>query len=80
MGDIVKTIKDILRNKSRIEIFDRVLNEACRQWCDLMEEAPERKDGEGFSDFFYEIFAEKEDEYIRDAKRDRKKGNRSLER
>ena len=80
MGDTVQSIKDILRDKSRIEIFDRVLNEACRQWCDFMEEAPERKDGEGFSDFFYEIFAEKEKDYIRDAKKNRKRENHSVER
>ena len=80
MGDTVKSIKDILKDKSRIEIFDRVLNEACRQWCDFMEEAPERKDGERFSDFFYEIFAEKEKDYLRDVKRNRKKENRSVER
>ena len=80
MGDTVQSIKDILRDKSRIEIFDRVLEEACRQWCDFVEDAPERKDGAGFSDFFYEIFAEKENEYIRDAKRDRKRANRSPER
>ena len=57
-------IYDIARNKSRMLIFNRVIEEACRQWCDLIEDAPERKSGNGFSDFFYEIFEEKEKEYL----------------
>ncbi len=57
-------IKDIARSNKRMKIFDMVLEEACRQWCCFIDEAPERKDGEGFSDFFYEIFSEKEKEYL----------------
>ena len=40
------------------------IEEACRQWCCCIDEVPERKDGEGFSDFFYEIFEDKEKEYV----------------
>lgn len=58
------TIKDIVESPGRLSIFDIVLEEACRQWCDIIDEAPERKDGEGFANFFYEIFADKEQEYL----------------
>lgn len=57
-------IKDIIGNEKRIAIFDIVLEEACRQWCCFIDEAPDRKDGEGFADFFYEIFEDKEAEYM----------------
>lgn len=58
------TIKDIVESPARLSIFDIILEEACRQWCDIIDEAPERKDGEGFASFFYEIFADKEQEYL----------------
>lgn len=58
------TIKDIVESPARLSIFDIVLEEACRQWCDIIDEAPERKEGEGFANFFYEIFADKEQEYL----------------
>ena len=45
------------------KIFDMCLNEACRQWCCFIDEAPERKSGEGFADFFKEIYEEKSQEY-----------------
>lgn len=45
-----------------------VLEEACRQWCVFIDDVPERKDGEGFADFFYEIFEDKEKEYIQQIK------------
>lgn len=45
------------------ELFDRALEESCRQWCEFIEDAPERKDGEGFADFFYEILEQKEQEW-----------------
>lgn len=60
-------IKDIVESPARLSIFEAVLEEACRQWCDFIEDAPERKDGEGFADFFYEIFADKEQEYLENA-------------
>ncbi len=44
-------------------VLDVVLDEACRQWCDMIDEAPERLDGIGFSNFFKEIFNEKYNEY-----------------
>lgn len=58
------TIKDIVESPARLSIFDIVLEEACRQWCDIIDEAPDRKDGKGFANFFYEIFADKEQEYL----------------
>lgn len=48
------------------KIFDMCLNEACRQWCCFIDEAPERKDGEGFADFFREIYEQKSQEYRSD--------------
>ena len=40
-------------------VFDTCLEEACRQWCELIDDAPERRNGEGFAHFFYEIFDDK---------------------
>ena len=57
-------LQDILGNKQREQIFDVILEESCRQWCEFIEDAPERKDGEGFAEFFYSVFAEKEQEYM----------------
>lgn len=37
------------------EVEDAMLEEACRQWCDFIGEAQERKSGEGFADFYREI-------------------------
>ena len=56
------TINDILNNEDRKKIFPIVLDEACRQWCVFMDD--ERKTGEGFTNFFFEVFEQKEDEYI----------------
>lgn len=58
------TIYDISRCTARKKIFNEVLEEACRQWCDFINDVPERKSGEGFSDFFFEIFQEKEKEFM----------------
>ena len=58
------TIYDVAGNKKRMAVFNTFLEEACRQWCDLLVDAPERKDGENFAEFFYEIFEAKEHEYI----------------
>lgn len=57
-------IQDIAGSREKKAVFDMVLEEACRQWCCFIEETPERKDGEGFASFFYEIFQEKEKEYL----------------
>lgn len=43
-------IQDIAKSKEKKAVFEMVLEEACRQWCDCIDEAPERKDGEGFSE------------------------------
>lgn len=61
------TLEDIKGNEMREKVFPVILEEACRQWCDFLDEAPERKDGEGFADFFFEVFEEKEQEYIYEA-------------
>lgn len=61
------TLEDIKGNKMREKVFPDILEEACRQWCEFINDAPERKDGEGFADFFFEIFEEKEQEYIYEA-------------
>lgn len=57
-------ISTIASDINRQNIFDMVIEEACRQWCCFTDEAPERKTGEGFANFFYEIFKEKEQEYL----------------
>lgn len=58
------TIYDVAKNKKRMAVFNVLLEEACRQWYDLLEDAPERKDGEHFTEFFFEVFEAKEDEYM----------------
>ena len=57
------TIETIASDMNKQNIFDMVIEEACRQWCSFVDEAPERKDGEGFAKFFYEVFKDKEQEY-----------------
>lgn len=57
------TFNDIKTSEIREKIFPMVLEEACRQWCVFLNDVPERADGEGFADFFYEIFEQKEEEY-----------------
>ena len=42
-------------NRSKQTKFEVIVDEACRQWCDFIDEAPERRTGEGFAQFFYEI-------------------------
>jgi len=59
------TFDDIKASEIREKIFPMVLEEACRQWCDCLADAPERADGEGFAEFFFEIFEEKELEYAK---------------
>ena len=53
------TIYDVTENKKRMAVFNVLLEEACRQWCDLLGDAPERKDGEHFAEFFFEVFEAK---------------------
>lgn len=57
-------IQDIAKSREKKAVFDIVLEEACRQWCCFIDEAPERKDGKGFANFFYGIFEDKEKEYL----------------
>lgn len=57
-------ISTIASDVNRQNIFDMIMEEACRQWCCFADEAPERKTGDGFANFFYEIFREKEKEYL----------------
>lgn len=44
----------------------RMPDEACRQWCAFIDEAPERRDGERFTEFFNEICEQKYQEYLED--------------
>ena len=48
-------------------ITDILLDEACRQWCDGIEDAPERLSGKGFSHFFRQIVTDKRKEYDEEA-------------
>ncbi len=57
------TFDDIKTSEIRGKIFPMILEEACRQWCAFIDDVPERADGEGFAEFFFEIFEEKELEY-----------------
>lgn len=60
-------LNDIIGNSDRQQIFDTVLEEACRQWCADLPNTPERMDGKGFAGFFYETFAQKETEHHQEA-------------
>ena len=64
-------IHDIAKSHTRKEIFNDMLEESCRQWCDFIEEAPERKNGQGFASFFFEVFQDKEKEWIAERKNHR---------
>lgn len=49
-----------MRERSRWLVFpneveDAMMQEACRQWCVFIDEAPERREGTGFADFYREI-------------------------
>lgn len=44
----------------------RVLDEACRQWCAFIDEYPERRDGNLFTEFFNDICRQKYQEYLDD--------------
>ncbi|MCD8214407.1 MAG: hypothetical protein LUC97_01980 [Clostridiales bacterium] len=48
-------MESIFNDAKSKEYISVILEEACRQWCDVIEEAPERKSGVGFANFFYEI-------------------------
>jgi len=59
---LIHKIQDLLlpwENK----LLNVLLDEACRQWCDFVDEIPERLDGEGFSYFFQQICEQKQCEY-----------------
>lgn len=62
--DTKNDIYTISRSKSKKAVFDICLDEACRQWCCNMEETPERRNGEGFAHFFYEVFDDKWKNYF----------------
>lgn len=59
-------IYEIAKSSQKKAVFDAVLEESCRQWCCFIDDAPERKDGEGFAEFFYEVFEDKEKEYAKE--------------
>ena len=44
-------------SKSQFIQRARMMDEACRQWCDLIEECKERIHGQGFTEFYHEICA-----------------------
>lgn len=59
--------KDIAGNADREMIFDAMIEEACRQWCAFFPDTPDRMEGEGFANFFYKVFEQKEAEYLEQA-------------
>ena len=40
-------------------LLEEILEDAARQWCDFIDDTPERKTGEGFAQFFREIREQK---------------------
>ena len=57
-------IYSISKSNAKKAVFDICLEEAYRQWCEFIDDAPERRNGEGFAHFFYEIFDDKWKEYL----------------
>ena len=68
---------DTLKREGKV--FDMCLNEACRQWCCFIDEAPERKEGEGFADFFKEIYEQKSLEFRAEVTEDENEETDELE-
>lgn len=54
---------EMCKGDEQEQLIKILLEEACRQWCDFIDECPDRATGEGFGDFFFEIYAEKKDMY-----------------
>lgn len=50
---------EMCTGNEELQLIKILLEEACRQWCDFIEECPERLTGEGFGDFFLEIYFKK---------------------
>lgn len=48
------------------QLIKMLLEEACRQWCAFIDECPDRLTGEGFGDFFFEIYQDKYEEYAKE--------------
>lgn len=58
------TIQNIASDLKKQAIFPMVLEEACKQWCASLEDNPDHKNGQGFTDFFYQTFENHEQEYM----------------
>jgi hypothetical protein len=54
----IKYCDGMLNTELEPSLNKNMLEEACRQWCDFVDEAPERKDGKGFANFYKEILLE----------------------
>lgn len=70
--DTKNDIYTISRSKSKKAVFDICLEEACRQWCCDIDNTPERRSGDGFARFFYEIFDDKWKNYFNELTEDTK--------
>ena len=45
----------------------RMMDEACRQWRDFIDESPERRDGNLFTEFYENICKQQYDKYMDDS-------------
>lgn len=52
-------------SKQEFEERANMMDEACRQWYAFIENDPSRADGDGFSEFYKQLCAEKYEEYRR---------------
>jgi uncharacterized membrane-anchored protein YjiN (DUF445 family) len=68
------SVKDSRLPLNEFIVQHKVLDEACRQWCDFINEAPERQDGIGFTEFYEEICRQKYSEYIDEMEYDQEQG------
>ena len=59
--------KCILFNFEDFIKASRMLDGACRQWCKFIDENPERRSGEFFTEFYEKICKQKYQEYLDDS-------------
>ena len=56
-------VSGMRKGNEQEQLIKILLEEACRQWYAFIDEHPDRTTGEGFGDFFFEVYEEKKDEY-----------------
>lgn len=68
--EVDRILRDLYPDSKEIQdrLNKMIVEEAARQWCEFIDDAPERKDGEGFWEFLLEIAEQKKEEYMEQLK------------